>query len=209
MKFQPTRLSPWLQLFSLFLLLTSTFSCTVQELELNDFPPQPAAVELPGEDSGGGGGDEGDCYCGSCTQFDLQHRKLREIPSNIPLWHQYDFAFKVTAQNTCDLSTLNPTQCSLKRRDFILSFNGIFYDQFLNIDLFDFQGAPVNYTLGFNGGSIVATEEFTACFKLKPAYQNLVLNNNHFTSGGICIIGIITDPGDTGGGGASDGDGNG
>lgn len=203
-----TNRSTWSKLLTGLFLLTMTWSCALQEAEISEAEPTlQEGLTPPGK-----GGTVGNCYCpNNCEQFDAAHSIMPFIPTNIPFSGSYDIAVNVVAQNSCDLSQLQGQNCALKRTDLILGFaQGLSIHYFEHFALFNDQGNPIPFNTTTYPGSIAASGAFTACFKLKAAYSDFAFQNTHFTSGGICIIGIVTDPDGSGGtGGVDPGDDNG
>ena len=121
----------------------------------------------------------------------------------------YHYAVTVTPSSSCN-PALAGGNCALYRRDFHLDFNPSSFPSysaynFENISLFDLEGQPLSYSIKPGGTGILANEPFVACFRFKTQYASNPLTSVHLRSGGICIIGIITDPSGGGGNGGGTG----
>ena len=108
------------------------------------------------------------------------------------------FSVTVNKVGDCEMEgyELPTTECFCQKRRYYLEFNQ-------NYNLSDFQsyqvtrlsGAPAEWEVLPNGDGIYATTPFIARFEWSNAnIGNPIPTADQITDGGICIIGILTDP---------------
>lgn len=183
----------------LFLFLSLLFigltGCNVQEMDLSKEGPELAAdLGLPPEEGGN------DINCALASTITTSHQLLSAVPSYIPYGGTYDFAVQVTKSGSCSFTRASDKKCAITGTMVSLGFvdsedfNAPSMSKIEHVAVFNSSGGAMSYDENDNGVSVPGAGSVIVCFKLKPAYSSLNVTNSDFSSGGLCIIGIVTDP---------------
>lgn len=180
-------------LFAFLLLLTSVSltSCGTEELA----PDQLAANSIQADLQVGGNPADLDCYCISpCNSFQASHVLLPLIQAT----QDYDFKVTVYQESECDASALVGKDCKIRGK-FTLGVGSSEYP----IDMNDFEeymvvdhlDQPLSYETDPQIAEFITKKAFSVYFKWKQEYNGpLIPAQSAFSSGGLCIIGILNDP---------------
>jgi hypothetical protein len=193
---------------TLLLLLTAALllpACERVDPHSETIAGQSLQGRFDGEMGGGigpNGGGGGPCECGpACSTFYTSLTMPTQIPPNYAA-EEYDFVVSLRETVGCNASLLDPSTCRYTHQRFLLSFpnephlnNFVDLSYFEKIHAYDTTGDAVQAFEGSTGSSLYVTYETDIYFKWKTQFAGLGTPlQSDLSSGGICIIGILTDP---------------
>lgn len=160
--------------------------------------------------------DKVDCRCITPGGWNFTTSHVITPPEN----SNFDFGIGVMGETDCDMNHVVGSKCRLDGKKYFLSFNEEYQcplslSDFSSIEVFTENGNLLPFELDVPNNGIYVPLEYPGCtvnFKWDSGTacpQQAV--HQAFRTGGICIIGIVTDPtggsngGSGGGGGGSTG----
>lgn len=137
-------------------------------------------------------GPYGPCACeGDCRSFSINRVVTEETGPS-----QYDFYVSLRKTSECNGNLLYPHSCQFTGKRYYLSFlNGLDRDDFQEPHALDTNGKDLQVYDGDSDGMLYVKEPADIYFRWSDANQgNLAPTISEVSAGGICIIGVITDP---------------